>query len=56
MLVGGGVEENNNCFCETGNRIGIEGVDNLIESLKTNNTLTELDLRGNKEKCTVCWR
>ena len=30
----------------TGNRIGVEGASKISESLKTNTTLTKLDLEG----------
>ena len=32
--------------CNTGNKIGVEGARSLSEALKTNTTLTSLDLMG----------
>ncbi len=45
---------NNNWIMWTGNKIGDEGARMISEALKTNTTLTKLDLRGYENE--VKWK
>ena len=43
------IRSSKRCYCQTENKVGAEGIKILIESLKTNSVLTNLDIRGKTE-------